>query len=142
MEWEDIFKFLVTSGALATIVGALVKFALKWLEHMLGWDMSKRKKAADLLIDAAERAIRAAEQSAQHKKFAYAEDQSLWKESYAIDMVMRLTGSDKDLAKSALRAVFNVSDLNHKPKASHETVHKFEDTDVDRIIGRLLGDKK
>jgi len=142
MEWEDTIKFLVTSGVLTTIVGTLAKCVLKWIGDHLGWGEIKKQRTADLLIGAAERAIRAAEQSAKHKKFAYAEDQSLWKESYAADMVMKLTGTDKDLAKAALRAVFNVSDLNHKPKTSHEDVHRFEDADVDRIVQRLLGDKK
>jgi 2-hydroxychromene-2-carboxylate isomerase len=142
MEWEDILKFLVTSGILATIVGALVKLATKWIGDKLGLDESKRKKAADLLSEVAEKAMRAAEQSAKHKKFARAEDQALWKETFAVDMIMRLTGTDNHLAKSALRAVFNVSDLNNKPKMSHEDVHKFEDAEVNKIVERMLGENQ
>jgi 2-hydroxychromene-2-carboxylate isomerase len=142
MEWEDVLKFLVTSGILATIVGALVKLAVKWIGDKLGLEESKRKKMAELLVEAAERAMRAAEQSAKHKKFAHAEDQALWKETYAVDMITKLTGAEKCLAKSALRAVFNTSDLNNKPKISHEEVHKFEDKEVNAIIDRLLGEMK
>ncbi len=140
MVWEDILKLLVTSGVLASIVGVLSKLVVKWLGHKLGWDETKRHKASALIEDAAEKAIRAAEQSAKHKKFGMAKDQALWKENYAIDMVMELTGIESGLAKSVLRSIFNTSDLNHKPKISHEEVHKFEDTEVNKVVEKLIGD--
>jgi hypothetical protein len=140
MDWEQILQFLITSGILAAIAGVLVKFGTKWIGDKLGWDEAKKKKAADLLTEVAERAMRAAEQSAKHKKFAAAKDQALWKESYAVDMITKLTGADSGLAKSALRAVFNISDLNNKPKTSHEEVHKFEDSEVTKVVEKILGD--
>jgi hypothetical protein len=141
MDWNDILQFLVTSGILAAIVGVLIKLGTKWLGDKLGWDEDKKKKASDLLTEAAEKAMRAAEQSAKHKKFTNSKDQALWKESYAVDMVMKLAGVESGLAKSALRAVFNVSDLNNKPKTSHDEVHKFEDEEVNKIVDKILGDK-
>jgi len=135
MSWEDIFKFLVTSGILATIVGTLVKFGLKWLGDKLGWEETKHQIAANLLADAANKAMRAAEQSAKHTKFSTAKDQALWKENYAVDMIVKLVGVENGLAKSALRAVFNVSDLNDKLKMSHDEVHKFEDAEVNKKVG-------
>ena len=142
MEWEEIFKFLITSGILAAIVAALIKFGLKWIGDKLGWDETKRHKAATLLADVAEKAMRAAEQSAKHNKFESAKDQSIWKENYAVDMIMKLAGVENGLAKSVLRAVFNVSSLNEgKPSVTYNEVHKFEEEEVTKIVEKLLGDK-
>jgi hypothetical protein len=141
MEWDSVLQFLVTSGIAAAIVGILAKLVTKWLGDKLGWEEAKKKKAADFLVEAAERAMRAAEQSAKHKKFATAKDQALWKESYAVDMIEKLTGTKTDLARSALRAVFNVSDLNNKPKVSCDEVHKFEESEVTKVVEKILGDE-
>ena len=141
MEWEDTLKFLVTSGILAAIVGVLTKLVVRWIGDKLGWDETKKQISVNLLVDAAEKAMRAAEQSAKHKKFGTSKDQALWKETYAVNMIVKLTDVENALAKSTLRAIFNVSNLNNKPKISHEEVHKFEDAEVNRIVNKILGDK-
>ena len=145
MDWDAIFQQILQSGVIGlivlTIVGILLKLAVKWIGGKLGWDEEKKRKTSLMLTELAERAIRAAEQSAKHKKFATPEEQSVWKEGYAVDMITKLAGIESPLAKSVVRAVFNASDLNHVEKASFDKVHKFDEDEVTAKVNKILGDK-
>jgi hypothetical protein len=145
MDWDAILQQILHSGVIGlivlTIVGVLLKLAVKWIGDKLGWDEEKKRKTTNMLTELAKSAIRGAEQSAKHKKFDTPEEQSVWKENYAVNMVMELAGIDSPIAKSVVRAVFNDSEFNHVVKASHDKVHKFDEDEVSEVVKKIFGDK-